>query len=125
MRESDVKEDIVREIRKEGGYARRIEDRFTVGQPDMFLVPKLCPAMWVEVKVVRGNIIRPTPRQLVELDRLFRPPHCTSFLLGWKEGVLYIAPPSDGVNIIDCIAQRLNQSVGDLIRRAVKEDRRG
>lgn len=125
MRESDVKEDIVRSIRKEGGYARRVEDRFSVGQPDLFLVPKLCPAMWVEVKVLRGNVLRPTPRQLIELTRLFRPPHCTSFMLGWKEGVLYIAPPSEGENTINCIAQRSNESVGDLIRKAIKEERRG
>lgn len=123
MRESDVKADIVARIKHEGGYGRRIEDKFAVGVPDTVLIPKLCPVIWVEVKVMRDvNMLRPTPRQLIELIRLHRPPHSISFMIGWKDGVLYITPPSEGTHIQHCIKQLPTETVGDLIRRALKEE---
>jgi len=120
MRESDFKDFIIRDIRKEGGYGRRIEDRFSVGQPDMFLIPRLCPAMWIEAKIIAGNLLKPRPRQFIELQRLYRPPHCITYMIGWKDDVIYIAPPDVSVHIESCTKQEPGESVGDLIRRAFK-----
>jgi hypothetical protein len=121
MRESDVKREIIRDIRKEGGYARRIEDRFSVGMPDTVLIPMNCPVVWVEVKILTGNILRPAPRQLIELKLLRIPPHSTSFVVGYKEGAYYISPPTDGVHINMCVKRNLAESMGDYIRRALHE----
>lgn len=122
MLESDFKDQIVREIRKEGGYARRIEDRFSVGQPDMFLVPKLCPAIWVEAKIIRGNFLIPRPRQFIELQRIYRPPHCITYMIGWKDDLMYIAPPDVKTHMMSCTVSELGETAGDFIRRAIKEE---
>ena len=122
MRESDFKDHIIREIRKEGGYGRRIEDRFSVGQPDMFLIPKLAPAMWVEAKIIAHNLLKPRPRQFIELLRIYRPLQCLTYMIGWKDDVIYIAPPDQSTHIESCIQQKPGESVGDLIRRAVYEE---
>jgi hypothetical protein len=124
LKESAIKLQMVREIQGEGGYGRRIEDRFSVGMPDLVLIPMNGPVVWVEVKIVRGNILAPTPRQSIELRRLHRPPHSTSYLVGWKEGVLYIVPPpgAEGVNISDCMKMNRDETVGELIRRAMKKE---
>jgi len=120
MRESQIKQQMVRDIRKEGGYARRIEDRFSVGMPDTVLIPKECVVVWAEVKIVTGNTLRVSDRQYIELRRLRVAPHSTSFMVGWKEGEFYIAPPNkDGVKLEDCMKQHLAETFSDFIRRAV------
>lgn len=119
LRESEVKFNIVRDIRKEGGYARRIEDRFSVGSPDLITIPLGSLVVWLEVKVVRGNLLEPEARQLVELKRLRIPPHSTTFLIGWKAGIHFISPPVDKIHIDDCIKQKPNERMGDFIRRAI------
>ena len=122
MLESEFKDYIIRDIRKEGGYARRIEDRFSVGQPDMFLIPKLCPAMWIEAKIIKGNLLIPRPRQFIELQRLYRPPHCITFMIGCKADRMYIAPPDMKVQLLSCLESTPGERVGDFIRRAIKEE---
>lgn len=123
LKESAIKLKMVQEIHGEGGYGRRIEDRFSVGMPDLVLIPKGGPVVWVEVKIIRGNILTPTPRQLVEMRRLHRPPHSTSYQIGWKDGHLYLSPPNMDVPLEDCLRMRDNEFLGDFIRRAIaKED---
>jgi hypothetical protein len=70
MLEAEIKRRMVKSAQKEGHYARRIEDAFSVGFPDTILIPVGGPAFFVEVKRVAGLRFAPSPRQLVELDRL-------------------------------------------------------
>ena len=125
MQESEFKEKLVREIRHEGGYARRIEDQFSVGMPDMVVIPKGCPVIWMEAKIVAGQILKPRPRQLIELTRLYRPPHSITALIGWKAGYAYLAPPEDNVPLKACMKQQLNETYGDFFRRFLKEEVHG
>lgn len=122
MNEADVKADIVRSVRREGGYGRRIEDRFSVGMPDVILIPTDCPVVWLEAKIVRDNMFGPTERQLIELRRLRIKPHCTSYLIGWKAGVHYITLPTRQIHYNDCMQQLPGESIGDLIRRVIKTE---
>lgn len=119
MREAELKRKIVDEIRKEGGYARRIEDKYTVGMPDMFLIPPGCPCIWVEAKIINGNILQPTPRQFIELNKLWMPPHCYAFTVGWKEGLLYATTPNQSIHIKECQVQTLGESYGGFFRRCI------
>lgn len=117
-RESEIKQKIVKSIRMEGGYGRRIEDRFSVGMPDMVLIPRGCPVIWVEAKILLGNILKVDPRQEVELLRLTVAPHSISYMLGWKSGEIYIAPPSSrGMRITECVIKDQKETIGDLFRR--------
>ena len=120
MKEADVKLNMVRDVRREGGYARRIEDRFSVGMPDLVFIPLSCPVVWIEAKVVRDNMFGPTARQLIELKRLRIKPHSLSYIVGWKDDCHYITWPAEQADIRDCLKQRITESIGDFIRRIVQ-----
>ncbi len=115
--ESDVKRDIVNVIRFEGGYARRIEDKFSVGMPDLVLIPMRCPVTWAEVKIIRSTTFGPSPRQLVELQKLHKPPYSFPIVIGYKDGTHYISGPQLEINIHECVTQELGETIGHLIRR--------
>jgi hypothetical protein len=119
MKESDYKSLIVKSIRKEGGYARRIEDQFSVGMPDMVLMPLRCPVIWAEIKVVSGYTFGPTPRQLIELQRLYRSPYSIPCVIGVKKGRYFIGPPKAHMNLQECDEMDENETISDLIRRFV------
>lgn len=98
--EADVKRDMIHEVKVALGYARRIEDAFSVGFPDMVVI--LCgkPACFVEVKRFSGNVFKPTPRQLVELRRIQNASEKVhALLVGYRAGVFYIANPQEEVDI--------------------------
>ena len=120
MREAEVKRKIIESVREDGGYARRIEDKFTVGMPDIVLIPVQCPVVWLEVKLVASQVFHPSMRQLVELMKLRRAPHSTSFVVGWKRGLLYISQPKKDIPLDDCIEQKTGESVTRLIKRAIE-----
>jgi hypothetical protein len=118
-KESEVKFDMVRDVKREGGYGRRIEDRFSVGMPDLILIPVRCRVVWVEVKIIEGNILSCQGRQYIELKRLTIPPHSAAFLVGWKSGLLFAAPPIDSIHIDDCIKQKPDETIPAFIRRCI------
>jgi hypothetical protein len=64
----------------------------------------------------------PRPRQFIELKRLYRPPHCITYMIGWRADHMYIAPPDVKTHILSCLQSRPGESVGDFIRRAMKEE---
>lgn len=68
--ESAVKAAMVNKARAAKWYARRFEDQYAVGTPDVMLVPPGGPVYWIEVKILRGATYGPTPRQAEELRRL-------------------------------------------------------
>ena len=98
--ESDIKRDVVHEVKMAHGYARRIEDQFSVGFPDMVVI--LCggPVCFAEFKRFDGNLFSPSPRQYVELQRIQNASEkAVALVVGWKSGVFYIANPQPVVDI--------------------------
>jgi hypothetical protein len=67
MNESDYKTAIVKKAKKAGWYARRIEDKYGVGFPDMIIRPKRLPVCFIEAKIITGRQFSPSPRQYIEL----------------------------------------------------------
>jgi hypothetical protein len=117
--EAEVKAFIRDEVRAEGGYGRRFEDKFTVGQPDLMLIPIRCPVIWAEVKVIKKRTWGATLRQDIELRELTRPPYCYGMLIGWRDGLLYACGPTTATTIEECEVQMVDEKVPDFLRRAM------
>ena len=92
MKEADRKRALVAKINAlEGGYARRIEDRFAVGVLDLiFKLPGL-PWVWAEGKMIEGNLFAPTERQFVEGERIIAVGGI-AILIGWKDKQTFVSP---------------------------------
>lgn len=67
--ESGFKTRFCKILRDEGGYGRRIEDKFGVGIPDILAVPRGGPVFYIEAKIIRNRRWGATPRQAEELRR--------------------------------------------------------
>lgn len=119
--EADVKRLVVKEFKVRGHYARRIEDAFSVGFPDLVLIPKDYPVFFTEAKIIRANLFGPTPRQYVELQRLAVSKHSVPTLLGWKEGVYYVARYCEQIHYNQCVKQEEDESIPDLFKRFYHE----
>lgn len=94
MNESQLKTKMVKKIKEEGGYARRLEDQFAVGIPDVIAILPNLPVIFIEAKIIRGQHFSASPRQALEIERLNTPSpsHAMAMLLGFKEGEIYVAP---------------------------------
>lgn len=120
--ESDIKRKIVKEFRDRGHYARRIEDSFSVGFPDMIIMMPAMPVFFVEAKIIRGVSFGPTPRQHIELSRLSTTHHSFTMWLGWKDGQYYTTHHLVGaasVHINDCIKQKHGETLPQLFERTL------
>jgi hypothetical protein len=70
--EAYYKGEIVKAIQAAGGYARRIEDQFAVGIPDLLLKLPVTEMTLAEVKRFNGNFFALSPRQYVEGQRIVK-----------------------------------------------------
>jgi hypothetical protein len=107
MKESEVKSQMVIQVKKAGGYARRLEDRYGLGIPDCLFMPKGCPAIFfAEVKMIEGLRFAPTDRQLIELMRInaVGNPCVCAILIGWKNHVYYFHEVAKVIEIRDCFS---------------------
>jgi hypothetical protein len=113
-RETELKTEFVSQLKIDGWYARRLEDKYAVGVPDIMLAIPFGPAMLVEAKIVHGNTFAPTARQKIDLDDWERdaksqsvhsPLYRIAAVLGYKDGVWYIGKSADSLALSDCIAQ--------------------
>jgi|KBSSwiS6_1023812.scaffolds.fasta_scaffold00864_6 hypothetical protein len=106
MNESTVKTDMVKSIRAAGGYARRIEDRYSVGVLDLIMVPKGYPVFFAEVKIVRGLVFKPTDRQYIEMKRINEcgGEHMFGIAIGYKDGTYYFSEATNHAEIRDCFS---------------------
>lgn len=86
INESDLKRALVKSIQAQGGIGQRIEDKFTVGWPDLILVPLRKPVIFAEAKIVKGLRLEASPTQEQRLFNLWRPPTCYSVMLGYHPG---------------------------------------
>lgn len=108
MTESDVKRKISEVMKENNGYARRLEDQYSVGIFDMLLIPKGLPVFTAEVKIIRANVFGPTPRQHIELLRLQEVAadggHVIPVMIGWQAGNYYFHKPQARINKSDCFS---------------------
>lgn len=110
MTESDLKRYLVRSIRAQGGLGHRFEDKYTIGWPDLLLIPEHGPVFFAEVKLIkliREPRLTCTPTQEIQVARLSRMPvhgryHCHGVLIGFSldKHALYIGQP--GQLLKDC-----------------------
>jgi hypothetical protein len=108
MKEADVKRNMVKSMQEGGGYARRIEDQYSVGTYDMILILPRLPVFMAEVKMIRDNVFGPTPRQLIELQRIKLAAedggHAIPVVIGFKDGVYYFHKPKMTIDRRDCFS---------------------
>lgn len=116
--EGDVKRFIVKEFKARGHYARRIEDQFSVGFPDLVLVMKGdYPVTFAEAKMIRGAKFGPTDRQYVEMTRLAISKHSVPILIGYLDGCFYLHPHAKEAQLINCTTQMADENIVQLIQR--------
>ena len=65
--EAEFKRDIVRQLLREGGFGRRIEDKFAVGSLDMLLVTKRY-TIYAEAKLLKG--IAALPASVMQREQI-------------------------------------------------------
>lgn len=107
MNESEAKRTIVANVQARGGYARRIEDKFSVGFPDLVLVLPDYPVFFCEAKIIVGHTFGPTPRQYVELKRLAISKHSCPMLAGLgPDGRWYLHPHAESAHVTQCWKQQ-------------------
>jgi len=95
--EADFKRAIVRQLLAEGGFARRIEDKFAVGSLDMLLVTNRY-AIYAEAKLIKGIAALPASvaqRHQIELLNRVRNPHCYALVIGLKDGMMCFGLPGE------------------------------
>lgn len=123
MNEADFKRKIVADVKKHGGYARRIEDQFSVGFPDMVLRPVNSPAVFfVEAKIFIGGQFKPTERQLIELRRIHSPVSC-GIVMGYnvREKVTYADLPREVLRVDDAVIKREEEDYSAFLVRLYHE----
>ena len=85
--EAEFKRDLVRQLLKEGGYARRLEDRYAVGTLDLLLLTKRY-LIYAEAKLIKGLIALPARVAQREQIRLFNDVgnrHARALVMGLKD----------------------------------------
>jgi len=121
--ESAYKSDMVRAVKAEGGYARRIEDQFGVGILDTILILPSTGAIFAEVKRFTGNFFEPSPRQWIEMQRI-NAGGGLSLLIGVKTGTKgphYFHHEAKVAYVENCVVQEDGESFCDALRRWHKE----
>lgn len=119
--ETPMKQAIVKDFKDRGHYARRIEDAYSVGFPDLVLIPKEYPVFFCEAKIIRDNLFSPTPRQYVELGRMAITRYAVPCILGYKDGVHYLHQYAEQVHYKDCVAQEEWESMPHFFQRFYHE----
>jgi hypothetical protein len=95
--EADFKRAIVRQLLNEGGFGRRIEDKFAVGSLDMLLVTPL-NTIYAEAKLLKSIAALPASvaqRHQIELVNHVRNPTCCALVIGLKEGMMCFGLPGE------------------------------
>ena len=98
MNEADLKRDLVRQLLKEGGYARRLEDKYAVGTLDLLLMTPL-HVIYAEVKMLKGIYALPARvAQRREIERFNDVNNlvAVALVIGYREGFLGFGLPGQG-----------------------------
>lgn len=103
--EAEFKSRLVKAVREDGGYARRLEDQFAVGLPDMYIALKGARRpLFAEAKIVRGAWFGPTPRQLHELKLINTLEFHAAIVIGYDPTtrVCYYGAPAEKLLCAEC-----------------------
>lgn len=117
MLESAVKRKIVKAVIAEGGYARRMEDKYLVGQPDLLMVFPGSPVFIAEVKVFLHLSFEPTPRQFEELKKMAISYSIEPIMVGYKDSKYYISGPRETVSVTDCVFTMKEETFPQTLKR--------
>ncbi len=112
--ESKAKTKLVKEAKKEGMYARRIEDQYGVGILDMVFVPKAIPKVvfFAEGKLVDNGNFKPTPRQWVEITRVRDAnPAAVPCLIGFDGDEMYLHVAAERATIDGSVKRLADDTV--------------
>jgi hypothetical protein len=92
--ESDLKRDLVATILKEGGYGRRLEDRYAVGTLDLLLMTRR-NVVYAEVKMLKGVALPARVAQRKEIVRFnaVENPRAHALVIGYRDGMLGFGLP--------------------------------
>lgn len=120
--ESDYKSELVKAGRAFGDYARRLEDRYTVGMPDILYAPKdSVLTLLIEAKLVTGGILSPSPRQGYELDLWNKSgKDRLGLVLGFEKDIMYLTSDLSGAKIGLCARSDPGEPFYHFIRRFLK-----
>jgi hypothetical protein len=97
MTEAEFKRDLVRQLIKEGGYARRLEDRYAVGTLDLLLLTQRF-LIYAEAKLIKGLIALPArvaQREQIKLFNEVGNPHARAIIIGLKDGMMCFGLPGE------------------------------
>jgi hypothetical protein len=87
MLEADLKRDLVRTLLKEGGYARRLEDKFAVGTLDLLLMTERY-TIYAEAKILKDIVTLPARvAQRAEIERFNKVgnPRAKALVIGYRD----------------------------------------
>lgn len=122
MNEAGFKRKVVNEFKEFSGYARRIEDAYSVGFPDLILIPPKGRVFFCEAKIVRGKSFAPTPRQYVELLRLsVSMEHGIPCVLGFDGYLTYLHPCAKICPVADCTVKQPGETLPGFFNRFYNE----
>ncbi len=81
-------------ILKEGGYGRRLEDRYAVGTLDLLLMTKT-NVIYAEVKMLKGVALPARVAQRKEIDRFnaVKHPYAHALVIGYRDGKIGFGLP--------------------------------
>ena len=88
MTESNLKRDIVSQILREGGWARRLEDKYAIGTLDMLLMTEQ-HTIYAEAKLLKGIVTLPATVAQREQIRRFNAvgnPRAKALVIGYRDG---------------------------------------
>lgn len=88
MTEADLKRDLVRQLLKEGGYARRLEDRYAVGTLDLLLLTHRY-LIYAEAKILEKLVAFPArvaQREQIKIFNEVNNRHARALVIGLKDG---------------------------------------
>jgi hypothetical protein len=95
MLEADLKRDLVRTLLKEGGYGRRLEDKYAVGTLDLLLMTERY-TIYAEAKMLKGIATLPARvAQRAEIERFnaVGNPRAKALVIGYRDGHLGFGLP--------------------------------
>ena len=124
MSESTWKRAMVRQLLREGSFARRIEDKYAVGSLDMLIVtPRY--TIYAEAKLLNDIAALPASvaqRHQVELVNKVGNPACRALVVGLKSGWMGFGLPGQRWNE-HCVAlwpTRTDRRLTDIFDEAVQ-----
>jgi hypothetical protein len=97
MTEAEFKRDLVRQLLKEGGFARRLEDRYAVGTLDLLLLTKRY-LIYAEAKLIKGLAglpARVAQREQIQIFNDVGNPHARAIVIALKDGMMCFGLPGE------------------------------